>query len=221
VVTISQFSAAEIMSYLDIDAARIRLAIPGAPQATHSSANRREALVLFVGSLFNRRRISELIQGFALIAGRVPAAKLVLVGDNRTHPAIDPIALARSLGLSDRIEWRAYVDDATLQSLYDRARVFAFLSDYEGFAMTPMEAIAAGVPPVLLDTVVAREVYGNAARFVTADPPVIADALTTLLTDDAAHEALLAAGRERLKKYSWAEAAASVRRALEEAAARS
>ena len=71
-----------------------------------------------------------------------------------------------------------------------------------------------------IDTAIAREVYGDAARLVTADPPVIADALTTLLTDNAAHDALLAAGRQRLKKYSWTETAASVRRALEEAASR-
>ena len=50
--------------------------------------------------------------------------------------------------------------------LYARASVFAFLSEYEGFGLTPLEALAAGVPPVVLDTPVAREVYGDAAVFV-------------------------------------------------------
>ena len=43
--------------------------------------------------------------------------------------------------------------------------------------MTPLEALAHGVPSVLLDTPVAREVYGDAARLVAADPAAIADAL--------------------------------------------
>ena len=51
-------------------------------------------------------------------------------------------------------------------TLYARASVFAFLSEYEGFGLTPLEALAAGVPPVVLDTPVAREVYGPAARYV-------------------------------------------------------
>ena len=35
-----------------------------------------------------------------------------------------------------------------------------------GFGLTPLEALAAGVPVVVLDTPVAREVYGDAARYV-------------------------------------------------------
>ena len=43
--------------------------------------------------------------------------------------------------------------------------VFAFLSDYEGFGMTPLEAMARGVRRCVLDTPVAREVYGDGARW--------------------------------------------------------
>ena len=46
------------------------------------------------------------------------------------------------------------------------ARAFAFLSEYEGLGLTPLEALAAGVPPVLLDTPVARESCGDAALYV-------------------------------------------------------
>ncbi len=45
---------------------------------------------------------------------------------------------------------------------------FAFLSEYEGLGLTPLEALAAGVPPVLLDTPVARESCGDAALYVPA-----------------------------------------------------
>ena len=47
--------------------------------------------------------------------------------------------------------------------------MFAFPSEYEGFGLTPLEALARGVPPVVLDTPIAREIYGGAARYVRAD----------------------------------------------------
>jgi glycosyltransferase involved in cell wall biosynthesis len=87
--------------------------------------------------------------------------------------------------------------------------------------MTPMEALAHGVPLVLLDAEVSREVYAAGAAYVSLEPAAIGDALTRLLTDDRAHAALREAGRARLSHFSWPHSAGVVRRALEEAAARS
>lgn len=218
VVTISEFSAREIVRWIGIRRDAIAIAPPGAPpMVDDGDAGPREPIVLFVGSLFNRRRIPDLISAFAAAAGDVPNARLVLAGDNRTSPRIDPRALASTTGVGDRVEWRAYVTDAELAELYGRARVFAFLSDYEGFAMTPMEALARGVAPALLDTPVAREVYEGAAMFVPDDPTAIGAALRTLLIDDTARRRLVEAGRERLRAFSWRQAAATIRTALEEA----
>lgn len=219
VVTISAFSAGEIARYLGIQAARIHVAPPGAPVIAAPAGEGREPVVLFVGSLFNRRRLPDLVAAFAIAATRVPDARLVLVGDNRTSPRLDPLALAGAHGVADRVEWHEYVTDAELSALYSRAAVFAFLSEYEGFAMTPFEALAHGVPPVLLDTPVAREVYGDGAVLVAADPLAAADALTRLLTDPAAHQQQVEAGRARMARYSWATTASTVRLALEDAAA--
>jgi glycosyltransferase involved in cell wall biosynthesis len=219
VITISEFSAAEIVRWIGIRRDAIVLAPPGAPPlAGDANAGAREPVVLFVGSLFNRRRIPDLIAAFAAAAHDVPNARLVLAGDNRTSPRIDPAAIASRLGVGDRVEWRAYVSDAELAALYERARVFAFLSDYEGFAMTPMEALARGVAPVLVDTPVAREVYDGAAALVPAERAAIAAALRTLLTDDGARDRIVAAGRDRLAVFSWTKAAATIRAAIEEAA---
>jgi alpha-1,3-rhamnosyl/mannosyltransferase len=143
----------------------------------------------------------------------------VLVGDNRLGDRYDLRALIRSVGHGDRIDWREYVPDAELDALYAQARVFVFLSEYEGFGLTPMEAIAHGVPAILLDTPVTREIYGEGVRRVGSIDE-LPEALTELLTDDHAHAACLAAGQAWLPRYSWADSARIVTRALEEAAGR-
>jgi alpha-1,3-rhamnosyl/mannosyltransferase len=218
VVTISEFSATEIVHYLDVDRARIRVAPPGPPDAPSQIATNRDPLVLYVGSLFTRRHIPELLEAFALVSRTLPQARLTLVGANRTNPRIDPRALASNLDIERAVSWREYVDDAELGRLYRTARVFAFLSDYEGFAMTPMEALAHGVPAVLLDTPVAREVYGDGAVLVPLDSGVIALALDALLNDASRRERTVAAGRQRMDQFSGTRTAATIREALEDAA---
>jgi glycosyltransferase involved in cell wall biosynthesis len=218
IVTVSAFSAREIVRWLEVPESRIQLAPAGAPAARRVARARRPPLVLYVGSIFERRHVPELIQGFALARRAVPDARLRIVGDNRTSPRIDVLALAESLGVRGAVEWKAYVDEEELDHSYAAARAFAFISDYEGYAMTPMEAISHGVPVVLADTVVAREVYADGAVFVSPHPEAIATALVALLTDDAAHADVLARGRARLAHYSWTTTATVIRTALEDAA---
>jgi glycosyltransferase involved in cell wall biosynthesis len=65
------------------------------------------------------------------------------------------------------------------------------------------------VPVVVLDTEVAREIYGDAARYVaTPDPALIASALDEALFDDAARVRLRTAGRTAVARYSWTACAA-------------
>jgi glycosyltransferase involved in cell wall biosynthesis len=214
VLTVSEFSRQEIVRTLGVPAEKIVV--------THESAGgwfdplarveeiptAREPLVLYVGSLFNRRHVSVLVRAFAALARELPEARLAIVGENRTHPREDPDALARSLGIADRVSIRSYVPDTELASLYRRAAAFAFLSTYEGFGLTPLEALAAGVPIVVYDTPVAREVYADSAIYVReGDTDGVTRALRTLLTDDAARAGLRRRAEALLPRYSWARTA--------------
>ena len=206
VITESDFSKREITRHLGVDPARIDVIYLGASAAPPPAP--REPMVLYVGSVFNRRHLPVLIDGFARVAARHSGVRLELVGDNRTFPAIDlDAAIARS-GAADRIRWRPYVADADLSSLYARASAFVFLSEYEGFGLTPLEAIAARVPPVVLDTEVAREIYGSAAEYVERpEASLVATALERVLLDADVRARLLAAGVAQIERYSWAECA--------------
>jgi glycosyltransferase involved in cell wall biosynthesis len=217
VVTVSGFSRGEIDRYLGVGGDRVVLAPPGSPPPIRTPSVPRAPVVLHVGSLFQRRHLPEMIEAFALVARTLPAARFVLIGDNRTSPRQDPRQLAAAHGIGDRVEWRDYVSDEDLDRAYRSARAFLFLSDYEGFAMTPLEAAARGVPSVLLDTPATREVYGHAALRVPLDPTAIAAALRRLLEDDAAHAAIVAEVQARLASYSWSTSAATILRTLTEA----
>ncbi len=230
VVTISQFSKREIVAHLGIDSSKVVVAYPGVadlkgpprlvddlPHAARTLRVRDTSsqTVLFVGSIFNRRHVPELIEGFARLARDHGDARLQVVGDNRTSPAIDIADAIRATGLTDRIQLRSYVTDQELQALYAGASAFAFLSEYEGFGLTPLEAMAAGLPVLLLDTPVAHEICGEAAIYAERpDPALIEDALTTLLFDVGERRRLVDAADHVLAKYSWTECARQVLKVL-------
>jgi len=235
VLTTSHFSREEIARLLNITTSKIDVVYPGVPMGDHDVGrafqarpadpkgpphDSTEQTVLYVGSLFTRRHIPELVEGFAQVARRRPDVRLEIVGDNRTTPRIDVDALVRTSNVAERITVRSYVPDQILAALYGRARLFVFLSEYEGFGLTPLEALAAGVPIIVLDTPVAREVYGDAALYVPrAEPALVAAAIDRVLGDDAERARILAAAARLLPRYSWHTCATRVLDALTTAAA--
>jgi glycosyltransferase involved in cell wall biosynthesis len=233
VLTVSEGARREILTHFGLHPNRVRCIYPGVAslcegarlRASASAGKpagrldeRREPLVLFAGSIFNRRHIPDLIRAFAPISKRRPDARLEIVGDNRTHPHEDLQALARALDLQNQVNIRPYAHDSELAKLYGRARAFALLSEYEGFGHPPLEALACGVPSVLLDTDVAREVCGDAAVYVRLDPSAITSALDGLLFDQTARARVLSAAPSVLSRYSWPRAAAETLSVLEAAA---
>ena len=217
VLTDSEFSKREIVRLVGVPPDRVTV-VPLAVSLAPLPERPREPLVLFVGSIFRRRRLPDLIQAFRLVARSAPSARLQIVGDNRSYPPEDLSAVIAAAGLADRVTIRSYVTDRELRDLYGRAAVFAFLSEYEGFGLTPLEATACGVPALVLDTPIAREVYGDAAVYVEAgDIQGTADAILALLDDTPVRAAVLREAPHVLGRYSWERTAGETLAALESA----
>ena len=215
IFTDSEFSRSEIEQRLKVERGRLFVVPPGVTdpgsRGPHSGnqtpAANRQPLVLFVGSIFNRRRLPDLIAGFALAARTVPGARLVIVGADRTWPRQDLALVAAANNVSAQVEVREYIAQDALDQLYAQARVFAFLSEYEGFGLTPLEALTAGVPIVVLDTPIAREVYGPAAAYVGHDIDSTGATLQRFLTSPDAAAEQLSHAPQVLARYSWQRAA--------------
>ena len=226
IVTVSEYSRREIIDRYDVSASRVH-AIPNgvtsplAPDGTsHAPAPASEPLVLYAGARFTRRNLPLLIEAFARVRERVPAARLTIAGPDRARPPQDLRGTADAAGVGDRVTLLDYVDDHQLAQLHARAALFAWLSEYEGFGLTPLEALAAGVPAVVGDIPVAREIYGDAARYVPLDDPdAIAAGMVELLTDPSARAAILAEREATLDRYTWRRAATDTLAVLEAVAA--
>ena len=218
VIAVSHFTKSELIANFGLPSEQVSVIWSGVNPPLQYETVPPRPLILYVGSIFNRRHIPELVRAFSRVSRRIPSAQLVLVGDNRSHPHQDPIQLAKAAGVSDRVTVKSYISEAELTALYSQAMVFVFLSEYEGFGLPPLEAMAAGIPTVVGDTPVARELYHSASRLVPVnDIPTIANHLITLLENSQTRVALLKASKALLDRFTWHRAASETLALLEQA----
>jgi glycosyltransferase involved in cell wall biosynthesis len=228
VLACSAFTRGEIASRFPDVAERVRHVPLGADDDLLSAPPRDEArarlgvtgpLLLAVGTLLHRRCVPELLRATARLLPGLPELRLHLVGENRSHPYRDFAALAEELGVGGHVRLTGFVDEAALADQYAAADVALALSDYEGFGLPALEALARGVALVAADRPSLNEVVGDAALLVNPrDPGAIADAVAALLSDEALRGSLRARGFARARRYSWADAAYRTRELLREAA---
>ena len=91
-----------------------------------------------------------------------------------------------------------------MPNAYSNARVFVFPSEYEGFGLPVLEAMASGTPMVLCDASALPEVGGDAAFYF---PPRNASALAEVVSVVLGNETLALEqakkGLERARDFSW------------------
>ena len=184
-----------------VDAARFA-DVPAAARARWRS--RLGPYVLTVGGIEPRKGSIELLEAYASL-GR-PEVALVIAGgetlfDYRPYRARWE-ARAAELGVVPVV--LGPVPDPDLPALVAGAEAFAFPSAKEGFGLAAMEALAAGVPTVVSDLPVLRQVFAGAAAFADG-AAAFADALAAAL--DGPDPGRDAVGRALAARHTWAAAA--------------
>ena len=166
-----------------------------------------------------RKQVNELLLAYTYIAPTEGnTTPLVLAGkqpdwDNPLFP--DLPAYIKRLNLEDYVQWIGYVDDEDMPSLYRLAKVFAFPSEYEGFGLPPLEAMASGTPAVVWNSVVADEIYEDGAYFVETARELGA-AIISLLLQKPLRDTMVNQGLAQVTKYSWRKTARDTVRAYQE-----
>ncbi|WP_302622455.1 glycosyltransferase [Streptomyces sp. WMMB 322] len=151
-------------------------------------------IVVCVGRLCPQKGQRILLDAWAGVAGRVPDAWLVLVGDGPDREELTAAAPDRVLfaGASDEVgRWYAAADLVVLPSLW------------EGMALTPLEAMACGRPVVLTDVGGARECLPPGQQDQCLVPPgdarALADAVARLLGEPELRDFMGEAARKHVR----------------------
>lgn len=159
---------------------------------------------LFVGTNEPRKNLATLIQSWEGLNSKTHDLFIAGTEGNIFAP------------VSSHSKSATIVSDQDLPALYSGAVAFVLPSFYEGFGLTALEATACGVPVIVSDIPVFREIFKDAALFVE---PHEASDLTNVMQNIIDHPSLANRVRERglqlAKTYSWDEAARKTQALLE------
>ena len=216
IVINSESPRREVMHYLDVDPAKLRLipeAVdhdlfrPGDPDEARRHVQERygvtKPFVLFVSSLWPYKNCEGLIHAFASAKAELGDRQLVVVGPGRdVQYAAELRALADRLGVGGDVVWVGGVPLEETVHFYRAADVFVYPSFNETFGLPLLEAMATGCPVVTSDASAMPETAGGCA--LLADPhdaDSIADAVVKACGPEG--ERLRAAGPERAAQFTW------------------
>jgi len=163
-------------------------------------------VVLFVGLIMNRRNLPALMEAVSRVIKKTSETiTLVVIGKNHTYPFYDINELAEQHNITKNFRWVTYTSDEEIYGFYKSADVFVCSSLYEGFNITPLEALYLDVPVICSNLSSLPEVVGDAAYYLEdpKDPKEIADALENVLFDADLQADLLKKGNIQAKKFSW------------------
>ncbi|HWE03306.1 MAG TPA: glycosyltransferase family 1 protein [Tepidisphaeraceae bacterium] len=212
IITVSQTVKEEIIKLFKLSPHRIVVASnglqtsdPAAPAVRPNMLPSGAVFFLLVNPGGAHKNWRQALQGFAAFANRRPVDRpiyLVIAGDlySQETPIAQTIAAIGSL--RGRVLRLGYVSDAELRYLYRHARLMVYTSRYEGFGRPILEAMAYGVPVIVSDIPVFREVAGDAAvRVPLDDAAALADAFERVECDIDLRSQLIESGRNRIEAY--------------------
>lgn len=180
----------------DLDTKKNHLAIP------------KGDFILFVGSIFNRRHVGEVIRACYSLIKVQPTLRFMIIGKDQTKPAqhIDTLIHKANHNLGkEAIVRKDWVGDEELVQLYHSARALVWLSEYEGFGLPVLEAMKCGLPVLTTKKGSLKEIAGDAALFVNNPSNIdeISKKLLRILTDTELRRTLKAQGIKQAQAFSW------------------
>jgi glycosyltransferase involved in cell wall biosynthesis len=212
-ITVSEFSRREIGKWYGANIDTMPVCYEGGDHIKAAAADnsiidrlglKGRQFFLGVGVDSVNKNIKAVVEAFQ--RANIPNAMLVLTGakDDRVFGQFDLIE-------PDGVRLVGFVPDSELRALYEHAVALVFPSFYEGFGLPPLEAMTCGCPAIISEQPALLEVCGDAALQCRADDVAqLARHLQALHGDPALRARLVAAGNQRVRRFTWQATARSL-----------
>lgn len=162
--------------------------------------------ILYTGVWRSHKNLPNLIRAFSILKKDYQyEGDLVITGRADPLYANEIYHLVADLNLTNDLKFTGMVEEQELVPLYNGAQLYIFPSLYEGFGLSPLEAMQCGVPTAVSATSCIPEVCGkdNSIYFDPNNPKDIAEKTWQIISSAAMRAKLIANGLAHVKKFSW------------------
>lgn len=156
-----------------------------------------------IGSRDRRKNVGGAVRGFAMAVTKLPGDfRLLVIGNVPEDPQLQ--AALSDGAVADRVLFAGCLSQEELRCILPAARMFLFLSLYEGFGLPLLEAMASGVPIIASDRSCVPEIVAGAGILVDPqEPDAVAEHIISVAGDDDLHHKLVQAALGRCKDFTW------------------
>ena len=210
ILTISHFSAREIEQFLHVPKSKITPIHLGVDRSHFYPRRDQEALqkirqkyslpdkfLLFVSNLAPHKNIRGLLLAWEKVIRELKDWELVIVGKPTKQNNWKSLP-------TEKVVFLGGVDYNDLPLLYESAYASILPSFYEGFGLTPLEAMSCGCPGIVSNIASLPEVFeSDCLYFNPHDPEDIATTMMKLMRDPTLRQQLSETGLVRADCFSW------------------
>jgi glycosyltransferase involved in cell wall biosynthesis len=213
VIAISQQTADDVHSFLNIRASKIEVIYQGChPQFKQEKSltdimavKRKYSLpdkyMLYVGTVERRKNVILAVQALGLLppASRIP---LVIMGRETAYKR-SVVAAASQAGVTDSLIFIHNGSFPDFPSIYQGAQLFVYPSLFEGFGIPLVEALESGIPAITSKGSCFTEAAGPDSVYVDpGDIEEMALQMNRVLSDDAVRQRMIVSGKKFIEKFS-------------------
>ena len=214
IITVSEASKKDVVSFLNVPAEKIRVIYEGPSLSTEVNEAQVKKIknnfflhrpyFLFVGVLERKKNLINLTRGFdEFLKKHHLDMDLVIVGKPDKHyPEIKYKAM--DIKHKDHLVFADFVEDNELAALYRGAYAFITASLHEGFGLPGVEAMQFGLPLLVSNTPVFNEIYDDAAiYFSPLDTSDIAENMHLIVRDKQFYSQMQEKSLKRSQLFDW------------------
>ena len=214
IISISEATKRDILKLTSMPKERIHVIPCGYDKSIHFPEQNESVLnnlgitkpyLLYLAALDPHKGIINIINAFDIIKKKNKDIKLVLTGKSSNliyREIID--SCIKSSANSKHIIRTGFIDDDQKRALMSGSEIFLFPSEYEGFGLPVLEAMACGAPVITSNISSLPEVGGDAAVYVTPNQPqMLANEIERFLNSKDLRDEYSSKSLEQAAKFSW------------------
>jgi glycosyltransferase involved in cell wall biosynthesis len=171
-----------------------------------------KSYIFYLGTIEPRKNVDLLLEAFQRLKERTRKDFQLVLSGKVGWKVESLMKVIRALVESGDVIHTGYISEEEAACLYNGAEAFVYPSQYEGFGIPVLEAMACGCPVVASNSSSLPEVVGDAGVLVEPNNvEELSEAILKVLHDGNLHRRLKEKGTQRAALFTWERMAKTTR----------